>query len=85
MVRIPGFHPGGPGSIPGVGTFRIGGSVVESSPATRGARVRFPANAFLWEANIFHAVPTLSANFRGISRMNEWINLFASRNAVFRI
>ena len=23
----------------------IGGSVVESSPATRGARVRFPANA----------------------------------------
>ena len=24
----------------------IGGSVVESSPATRGARVRFPANAF---------------------------------------
>ena len=21
MVRIPGFHPGGPGSIPGVGTF----------------------------------------------------------------
>ena len=20
MVRIPGFHPGGPGSIPGVGT-----------------------------------------------------------------
>ena len=26
----------------------IGGSVVESSPATRGARVRFPANAFLF-------------------------------------
>ena len=21
MVRIPGFHPGGPGSIPGMGTF----------------------------------------------------------------
>ena len=21
VVRIPGFHPGGPGSIPGVGTF----------------------------------------------------------------
>ena len=21
MVRIPGFHPGGPGSIPGVGTY----------------------------------------------------------------
>ena len=21
MVRIPGFHPGGPGSIPGCGTF----------------------------------------------------------------
>ena len=27
---------------------RIGGSVVESSPATRGARVRFPANAFIF-------------------------------------
>ena len=25
----------------------IGGSVVESSPATRGARVRFPANALM--------------------------------------
>ena len=23
VVRIPGFHPGGPGSIPGVGTFNI--------------------------------------------------------------
>ena len=23
VVRIPGFHPGGPGSIPGVGTFYI--------------------------------------------------------------
>ena len=23
MVRIPGFHPGGPGSIPGCGTFYI--------------------------------------------------------------
>ena len=23
VVRIPGFHPGGPGSIPGMGTFFI--------------------------------------------------------------
>ena len=23
MVRIPGFHPGGPGSIPGMGTFSL--------------------------------------------------------------
>ena len=23
VVRIPGFHPGGPGSIPGVGIFLI--------------------------------------------------------------
>ena len=23
MVRIPGFHPGGPGSIPGMGTSKI--------------------------------------------------------------
>ena len=23
VVRIPGFHPGGPGSIPGVGTLRF--------------------------------------------------------------
>ena len=23
VVRIPGFHPGGPGSIPGVGTFYL--------------------------------------------------------------
>ena len=23
VVRIPGFHPGGPGSIPGVGTFAV--------------------------------------------------------------
>ena len=23
VVRIPGFHPGGPGSIPGVGTFLL--------------------------------------------------------------
>ena len=23
MVRIPGFHPGGPGSIPGVGSYRL--------------------------------------------------------------
>ena len=27
--------------------YRIGGSVVECSPATRAARVRFPADAFL--------------------------------------
>ena len=44
----------------------IGGSVVESSPATRGARVRFPANAFLSvfailaEQSVFRRTPTLS-------------------------
>ena len=51
MVRIRGSHPRGPGSIPGLGTFSIGGSVVESSPATRGARVRFPANAHIFFYN----------------------------------
>ena len=45
VVRIRGSHPRGPGSIPGLGKVCIDGSVVESSPATRGARVRFPVNA----------------------------------------
>ena len=31
----------------------IGGSVVECSPATRAARVRFPADAFYWNKTIF--------------------------------
>ena len=34
VVRICGSHPHGLGSIPGLGTFCIVGSVVESSPAT---------------------------------------------------
>ena len=31
-----------------------GGSVVEFSPATREARVRFPASAFLFEVRLFN-------------------------------
>ena len=35
MVRIPGFHPGGPGSIPGVGIFRCNRIVVSTSRCGR--------------------------------------------------
>ncbi|KAF8777783.1 hypothetical protein HNY73_014589 [Argiope bruennichi] len=30
MVRIPGFHPGGPGSIPGMGSVRFHGVMVST-------------------------------------------------------
>ncbi len=41
-----------------------GGSVVECSPATRAARVRFPASAFVFESflNIFLVIVTRSVN-----------------------
>ena len=46
MVNIRGFDSRAPSSILGEASiFRAGGSVVEFSPATREARVRFPAGA----------------------------------------
>uniref|UniRef100_A0A0M3HZ14 Uncharacterized protein n=1 Tax=Ascaris lumbricoides TaxID=6252 RepID=A0A0M3HZ14_ASCLU len=48
--RMLACHAGGPGPIPGRRNTEeiltsVGGSVVECSPATRAARVRFPADA----------------------------------------
>ena len=64
---------------------RIGGSVVEFSPATREARVRFPADAFFTFSVVIDTVfPTLSPFSRSVeSSQLLWRNWLA-RSAVNR-
>ena len=61
MARIPGFHPGGPGSIPGVGAFPFFLSKFQERP-TKKESYPEPHRVFLNEIMVDHSHFLLLAN-----------------------
>ena len=59
VVRIPGFHPGGPGSIPGVGTFGCNRIVVSTSRCGRDNPGSNPGYSTFWLCRILSINETI--------------------------
>ena len=71
VVRIPGFHPGGPGSIPGVGTTFLHTDKSQPKSLTRNAG--FDAKHFQIISSRFRlrALCVSDANFTNINSIME--------------